>query len=343
MIHRAFSGIYGNDTLCEMLSSHIAGDTLPHAYILEGPAGSGRHTLASAVACALYPEEEAKIRAGNCPDIIPIMLEGERKSMGIETVRTLRSDAYISPNELDGKLYIISDADTMTVQAQNAFLKLLEEPPRHVRFLLLCENATALIPTVRSRAPTLKMRVFSADALSAYLTETDAKAASLQSSDPEAFAALVRLSDGCIGKAKKLLASRKREESGDSAAISALLHALLSDTRFSFVQAVDALPSKREGLQTVLRSFRLALRDILLIKGIMLRDYSEDAMATAAQRLLFFRRSEEAEAFAARMTDTAIMRLSAVAEQTDDALRANGNLSHAKLKMALDMRDAVGK
>lgn len=342
MIHRAFSNLYGNDALCEMLSAHIATDTLPHAYILEGPEGSGRHTLALSIAGALYPEEEAKIRAGNCPDIIPIGPEGDRKSIGVETMRLLREDAYISPNELSGKLYIIAKADAMTVQAQNAFLKLLEEPPRHVRFLLLCENASALMPTVRSRAPTLKMRIFSLEALSDYLLANDAKAASLHRKDPDAFATLIRLSDGSIGRAQKLLSARKQEAQGENAEIAALLDSLLSDTRFAFLQKVEALPSKRDGLQMSLRALHTALRDILLIKGVMLRDYTDDTVRAAGDRLLFFQSGEAAEHFASRMTDIALMRLDAVTEQAEKALLANGNLSHIKLKMALDMRDAVG-
>lgn len=75
-----------------------------------------------------------KIFAGISPDVITVTREDGKASIGIDTIRDLRTDVHVMPNELDSKIYIIEDADTMTAQAQNALLLTLEEPPAYLGF-----------------------------------------------------------------------------------------------------------------------------------------------------------------------------------------------------------------
>ena len=96
-----------------------------------------------------------KVLEGIHPDVIPIERFMEEKDVGVEIkiapIRTLRSDAFIRPNEADRKVYIIDNAQTMNLNAQNALLKLLEEGPGYAAFLLLCDRSGALLETIRSR------------------------------------------------------------------------------------------------------------------------------------------------------------------------------------------------
>lgn len=96
-----------------------------------------------------------KVREGIHPDVIPVERFMEEKDVGVEIkiapIRALRSDAFIRPNEADRKVYIIDNAQTMNLNAQNALLKLLEEGPRYAAFLLLCDHSGALLETIRSR------------------------------------------------------------------------------------------------------------------------------------------------------------------------------------------------
>ncbi|MBR5429491.1 MAG: hypothetical protein IK116_03070 [Firmicutes bacterium] len=97
-----------------------------------------------------------KVRENIHPDVITIGRpeddKGRKKrEIGVEQIRQLSRDAVVLPNEAERKVYIIEDADKMNLPAQNAALKLLEEPPRGVMFLLCVENAQLLLPTVRSR------------------------------------------------------------------------------------------------------------------------------------------------------------------------------------------------
>jgi len=78
--------------------------------------------------------------------------------ISVDQIREIKQDVYIVPNDSMQKAYVVRDADTMNANAQNAFLKILEEPPKHAVFILCTENPTALFPTVRSRCIELKAK-----------------------------------------------------------------------------------------------------------------------------------------------------------------------------------------
>lgn len=157
------STLAGNGRIKEQLSS---ADRLPHAIILSGPRGSGRHTLARLLAQAMVCDRPEQAPCGQCPnckraaqDIHPDVIPVERflrkeeldKDLKVDAIRTLRSDAYIRPNQARRKVYLLSRADTMNPSAQNALLKVLEDGPDYAAFLLLTENPMNLLETIRSR------------------------------------------------------------------------------------------------------------------------------------------------------------------------------------------------
>jgi len=136
--------------------------SLSHAYLISGPDANQRRALADLIACALIcakPNERPcdccaacqKAMRGVHPDIMAIAPEAG-KDIPVTAVRQMVRDAPTLPNEAEHKVYIVNDADALNHSAQNAFLKLLEEPPGFVTFLLLAENHLALLPTIRSRS-----------------------------------------------------------------------------------------------------------------------------------------------------------------------------------------------
>ena len=163
------SALAGNRRLKAQLSQQEGGRGLSHAYIIAGPAGSGRHTLGGLLAQAMVctaPEHQRpcgrcpqcrKAQGGIHPDIAWVSGAGEGKPINVDQVRALRSDAYIRPNEGERKVYLLEGADRMNASAQNAMLKLLEEGPAYAAFLLLVENAGGVLETVRSRCETLTL------------------------------------------------------------------------------------------------------------------------------------------------------------------------------------------
>lgn len=162
------SALKGNERLKDQLSRQERGRGLSHAYIISGPAGSGRHTLArelaAAMLCAGSGEKPCgkcgpclKVRKGVHPDVSTVTGPEEGKPITVDRVRLLRADAYIRPNEGERKVYLLEGADRMNAPAQNAMLKLLEEGPPYAAFLLIAGNAGGLLRTVRSRCEELTL------------------------------------------------------------------------------------------------------------------------------------------------------------------------------------------
>lgn len=163
------SPLAGNRALKTQLSQQEEGRGLSHAYILSGPAGSGKHTLArllcGAMLCTAPVERRPCGHCGPCkkvfsgihPDVAVISGPAQGKPITVDQVRQLRADAYIRPNEGERKVYLLEGADRMNASAQNAMLKLLEEGPAYAAFFLLTDNAAALLATVRSRCEVLSL------------------------------------------------------------------------------------------------------------------------------------------------------------------------------------------
>ena len=157
-----FGDLVGNERVKRQLAADIDGERFPHALLIEGEIGSGRRTLAKAIARAAVCRGEGEIPCGVCdacrksehPDIT---VYGEEATISVDTVRDLRQEAYVMPNEAPRRVMILTNAQAMLPPAQNALLKILEEPPRHVLFILICENRTQLLETIRSRCVCVTM------------------------------------------------------------------------------------------------------------------------------------------------------------------------------------------
>lgn len=311
--------LYGNRELIAYFNDAIMSSKLPHAHILEGPAGSGKHTLAYAVAAALDEGEfSEKIKARQCPDIMEYGLGGSNRSIGVETVRTLKEAAYITPNELEFKMFIISDAHLMTVQAQNALLKLLEEPPSGVYFMLLCENTANLLTTVRSRAPTMRMQSFSDEELEQLLCENK-KFAEIKDKSPQTFYSALRSASGSFGTAAAALSSRSKKGGDTSLETVRKLLKLLDSSPSEAVLHASKLPSKREELYEYMADFKAALRDLTAVKR------------APSAKVLFYTDRETAEEDAALFTVKGLMRLYGITDEMMVLLDSNVNVTGAQL------------
>lgn len=163
-----FPDFVGNENALRQLSVDIAAGRFPHALLLEGPAGCGKKTLARMIAAAAVCADADNAPCGQCahcrkaregihPDIEEITGEGGERSFHIDRIRDLKEKAYILPNEAAVRVLILTEAHTMTPQAQNALLKILEEPPGHLVFILTCESRAQMLPTIRSRTQVITL------------------------------------------------------------------------------------------------------------------------------------------------------------------------------------------
>ena len=140
---------------------------LSHAYLLTGPEGIGKKTLAMDFAARILCEGETKpcgtckhcsmLAAGSHPDFITVNREKDRANVSIRLIREMIDDVYIKPLLASYKIILIPEADKMEFPAQNALLKVFEEPPSYCVILLVAKNEQSLLPTVRSRAVTVQV------------------------------------------------------------------------------------------------------------------------------------------------------------------------------------------
>lgn len=128
-----------------------------HCLIIEGNEKDTIFKARTICISILGNEFKNKINKGICSDIIFVNQKNNKKSIGIDEIRSIKSDIIVKPVECKSKVYIIENAHKMTEQAQNALLKTIEEPPPFVYFILLCDNSEKLLDTVKSRANIIRL------------------------------------------------------------------------------------------------------------------------------------------------------------------------------------------
>lgn len=246
----------------------------PHAVILSGAPGSGRHTLAMLLAQAHVCTASEGVPCGVCqdcrltakgihPDVQGLerfVGEAERdKDVKVGTVREIRADAQIAPNQARRKVYVIDRP--MNPNAQNAMLKLLEEGPPYAAFLLLTENSESLLETVRSRCTLLRMAPVSAEEALPWLKKRfpDREEAALRMA--------AERSGGVLGAAAALL-ERQQSEAG-SAAAQQWLRALCQGSELALMECAAAVQLKkpsREETEALWQSLGQSVRAALLVQ-----------------------------------------------------------------------------
>lgn len=324
-----FSALYGNSKLKSYLISELEKGGLSHAYIIEGPSGSGKFTLAKLLSAALAPEYSHKILTSGSVDVNVYSLADDRKSIGISTVREIKYKAELQPQELPCEIFVIRDAHTLTTEAQNSLLKILEEPPRNVYFFLLCETASVLLPTVRSRAPVLRMELFDEEMLGELLLRTEKKARSMKDELPDEFTALLRSSGGTLGNALKALGERRSERSRIRERATELIDLLRDGKRTELLIFFSTLDMSREELTLLLEQFAEATRDMLAVK----KGNEPD--------LLFYLSRERADEDAFAFATQTLMELFDISTSLMEALTVNVNQSVFAVRCATSLADAL--
>lgn len=277
----SFSGLFGNKRAKDVLTRAVLLGTVPHAFLIDGGEGSGKLTLAREVAMALNcerrPDGDApchacpsckRIEKGEHVDIHILERQSGKATLGVDEVKELRRDMYLSATEAEHKVYIIRDAERLTTEAQNSLLIVLEEPPKNVTIMLLASGTDRILTTIKSRAQYIAMERHSTADIEKYLLSHSEAAVKLKRDDPEAFALILSEADGRIGVALELLDPEKqralresREESSD------ILFAMRNGAPFGeLYSALRALPKNRTELGAGLERLISGVSDLILLK-----------------------------------------------------------------------------
>ncbi len=319
-----FGELVGNERVKQQLATDIDSGRFPHALLIEGDAGSGRRTLAMAIARAAVCYSEGEKPCGVCdacrksehPDIT---VYGEEAAISVDVVRELRQEAYVMPNEAPHRVMILAGAQNMLPPAQNALLKILEEPPRHVVFILLCENRTQLLETIRSRCVCVTMEAVDWETAAPLLR------ARLPRADEQELLRAHNLFGGRIGRVLDGM------QDGTFRRVLELTpqfaEAVIAPTELTLLRLTGALEKDKELTAGVLSGLMLVFRDALTLS------YGGRACLSTAP--------EVARKLASRLSGKRLMALSQQIGALQQAQRRNMNNTLFLTRMSACLREAA--
>ena len=262
-----FSTLLGNARLKQNISDSVNAGKAVHFYLISGPRGSGKHTLAKLLAAALQCESAQKpccscpacrkVLSGTHPDYVTID-DTEKKFVPVDLIRSAREDMFIRPNEGKKKIYLFPRAQDMLPPSQNALLKILEEPPAYGVFILLTDNAEKLLPTVRSRCTELSLTALPENVLRPALEKACPQAT------PQQITGAIGRSGGYLGQAMALL--EQSEESSESTL--QFLKAYAGSDALGLMQVLVPMEKwKRDVLVAELEQWLLSLSNALCARS----------------------------------------------------------------------------
>lgn len=259
--------VFGHDWAVEMLQQHVAHQTLRHAYLLTGPSGLGRRTLAIRLAQALNCQASTapgvpcrtcrtcqQFEAAKNIDLMVIQAETEGGTLKVEQVREVTRFLSLKPYQSQYKIVIFLRFQEANANAQNALLKTLEEAPSYAVLLLTADNAEQLLPTIVSRCEILRLRPLQLEAVTEFLTA--------RGIESEKARLLAHLSSGRPGYALRLSADEKAlafraEKLTD-------LRKLLAAKRRDRFHYAEKLAKEKESFRQTLFIWLSYWRDVLL-------------------------------------------------------------------------------
>ena len=328
-----FKDIIGQEQIKQHLQNAIQINKVSHAYIINGERGAGKEYIAKIFSMALQCENLnttdmepcnechscKQALSKNQPDIIRITHE-KPNSIGVEDIRDqLNSDIQIKPYSSKWKIYIVNEAEKMTVQAQNALLKTLEEPPSYAIIILLTTNSAALLPTLLSRCVALNMKPVDSRRVRKYLMEV------MQVPDYQADIC-VAFAKGNIGKAKQLATSEDFDNIKEEAVT--VLKYIHEMEVSELIAAIRKISEYKIDINDYLDIIMIWYRDVLLFKAT--HDVND---LTFKDELKYIKKN------ANESTYEGIEKIISSIEQTKSRLNANVNFELAMELLLLTIKE----
>ena len=321
----------GNTKVKEQLAYLLEAERLPHAIVIEGDEGIGKHTLAREIALALFCRSDgekpcrecsqcSKAAKGYHPDLFEYSATGGARSFHVDVVREVREDVFLSPNEAQYKVYILGNCQCMSESAQNATLKILEEPPSYAVFILTVNNKTALLETVLSRSVVLSLEGVDAPQGADYICS---KMPDVEYADA---LSAVEVWGGNIGKAMQSLGDGKLSKISRIACDMA--DALIQPNEYELLKVCSVFDRDRETLIASLTLLKTILRDALV--------YQNSADMLSGQK-------QQAKALNANLGKAKIMRLIETCDNMINYAETNGNNAILITKVCYELRRAQNR
>ncbi|MDP4088512.1 MAG: DNA polymerase III subunit delta' [Bacillota bacterium] len=248
------SEIIGHSEVRQYFSAAIRQGTLSHAHLIIGEDGIGKSVLAREFAVKILGREEIK----QYVDIIDFQVAKGKKSIGVDEIRNIIEEVSKRPYEGDRKVIIVHSGDKITVQAQNAFLKTIEEPPRGIFIFILAENSETILDTIKSRCQIHRLNRLQGQEMERFI---DRRYPGLRKSEREV---LTAFAGGIPGRGEYFM------ENDDFKSIRETSVKLLADINRSreseFLNYSNFLLKYKDNWEEVLDLILSFIRDILIFK-----------------------------------------------------------------------------
>lgn len=325
-----FKDIVGQEQIKEHFRSALTSRKISHAYIINGEKSAGKEFIAKIFAQTLQCEkggDEPCMECHSCkqalsdnqPDIIKITHE-KPNTISVDDIRAqINNDVAIKPYSSPYKVYIMNEAEKMTVQAQNAILKTLEEPPEYAVILLLTTNVNSLLPTILSRCVVLNMKPVADDLVRKFLMEE------LQIPDYKA-EVCVAFARGNVGRAKAL-ASSEEFDNVKAEALS-LLKYIQDMELYEIIAAIKKI-----------NDYKLEVNDYLDIMAIWYRDVLLFKATNDSNHLIFREEIQTLRKVAQRSSYEGIERVIQALDKAKNRLNANVNFELTMELLFLEIKE----
>ena len=308
-----FEKIRGQRFAKKYLSNSIKSNMISHAYMFEGPSGVGKNTIARELATTLLEMENLF----NSPDYIEITPDGN--SIKIAQIRKLQSDILVKPYK-SYKIYVIDEDQKMTVEAQNALLKTLEEPPKYAIIILITNNKESLLDTIKSRCEIIKFTPIPLVEVADYLTQTgvDKNRASL----------LANFSRGSMQKAIELSESEDFHIMRDE--VQKYVETFLTGSMLDIMDIQNSIEKYKDNITNVLDLLVNYFRDIIMVK-----ENVDSSMIINLDRLVFIKN------MSTKITYSQLSKIIDIIEETKNKLRSNCNFNISIQVMTLNIYEVI--
>lgn len=263
-----FNDIIGQEAVIGSLVNAIKKDRVGHAYVLTGAKGMGKRTVAGIFAAMLMCQMPGEYGpCGQCPSCMMYangsnpdfhILGNDETSIGVDEIRKLQSDIIIRPLYSGRKVYLISNAENMTVQAQNCLLKILEEPPGYGVIILTASNYNALMETIRSRTVRLNFKKNTRDQVKQAIRTNLGESRNMDF--------VAAYADGVIGTALELAGSEEFYELREKA-IELVLKLAREGKLVNVFQAYEFFEKNKSNIDALLDIMLLTYRDMMVYKN----------------------------------------------------------------------------
>ena len=244
----------GHEALINNFKQRCLKNTLSHAHLIAGEDGVGKGKLANILAKLILNGDLDR----EYVDIINY--SSEKSSFGVDDVRDIIEEVYKKPFEKDKKVIIIHEGNKLTIQAQNALLKTIEEPPKGVYIIILCESLELILDTIKSRCEIYKLKPLTKSELYEYI-----KIKKFNYDENEIKSAIA-FSEGVPGRIDRYFNDDKLRELRNNIVI--LIKNLNKNDLEAILQQEESFSNLKNDKEEVLNIFGLFIRDILINKEI---------------------------------------------------------------------------